>query len=153
MELKGVQDTCQRIENGTDPLWLRISCPYLHRRYCILTWCRDFAFCLKQSIDWQEECSQRIYERRLTNINVDSVGNGPSYSFDVERCSKPWRWLIYVKIRLINGTLQEYGMHRIPFVIIMKVCIIYFLIHMPFPKSIRRSVHLIIPSFLRSCEN
>nr|XP_058964841.1 adhesion G-protein coupled receptor D1-like [Pocillopora verrucosa] len=109
LELKGVKDTCQRIENGTDPPWLRITCHLWCRWYCILTWCRDFAFCLKQSVDWQKECTWRInkliWRSRSKNIKMESVNGGPSYSFDVQRCYKE----IYINIRLFNGTMQGNG--------------------------------------------
>ena len=156
MKLKGVQDTCQRIENGTDPPWLRINSHFLCRRYCILTWCRDFAFCLKQSVYWREECTRGILKLiwggRSINIKVESVSNGPSYSFDVQRCYKRSGWPIYINIRLLDGTVQGNGMYKIPFLYIMKKFIIYSLIHFIL-KSTSLSVHPIIPSFLRSCEN
>ena len=122
MKLKGVQDTCQRIENGTDPPWLRINSHYLCRRYCILTWCRDFAFCLKQSVGWGEECTQRIFflwRGRSINSKVESVSDGPSYSFDVQKCYKRLGWQIYINIRLLKGTVQGNGMYKIPFLYIV----------------------------------
>ena len=117
MELKGVQDTCQRIENGTDPPWLKIDCHHLPRWCCILTWCRDFAFCLKQSVDWQEKCAWRIYKRRLTNIIVDSITNGLSYRFDVQYCyGNLWkRTYTIIKITPFNSSLQGNGKQKIPF--------------------------------------
>ena len=153
LELKGVKDTCQRIENGTDPPWLRITCHLWCRWYCILTWCRDFAFCLKQSVDWQKECTWRIDEliwrSRSKNIKMESVNGGPSYSFDFQRCYER----IYINIRLFNGTMQGNGMYKIPiFLYILKSFIIYFLIHFII-IYINLSGHPIIPSFLRSCEN
>ena len=118
LELKGIKYTCQRIENGTDPPWLRFTCHGLYRWYCILTWCRDFAFCLKQSVDWQKECTWRIDEliwrSRSKNIKMESVNDGPSYSFDVQRCHKGY----YINIRLFNGTMQGNGMYKIPIVYI-----------------------------------
>ena len=155
MELKGVQDTCLRIENGTDPPWLRIDCHHLSRGCCILTWCRDFAFCLKQSFDWQKECARRIYNRRLTNIIVDSIANGLSYRFDVQYCyenlwKRIYRVYTVIKITPFNSSLQGNGMYKIPFNLIMEPSIIYFLIHMSIIKSISLSVHTIIPSFLCS---
>ena len=154
LELKGVKDTCQRIENGTDPPWLRITCHLWYswyRWYCILTWCRDFAFCLKQSVHWQEECTRRIdkfiWGSRSKNIKMESVNGGPSYSFDFQRCYGQ----IYINIRLFNGTMQGNGMYR-GFFYELKSFIIYFFIHFII-KCISLSGHPIIPSFLRSCEN
>ncbi|XP_066023887.1 adhesion G-protein coupled receptor D1-like isoform X2 [Pocillopora verrucosa] len=114
LELKGVQGTCLRIENGTDPPWLTIDCHHLSRGCCILTWCRDFAFCLKQSVDWQKECARRIYNRRLTNIIVDSIANGLSYRFDVQYCyenlwKRIYRVYTVIKIKPFNSSLQGNG--------------------------------------------
>lgn len=83
LKLEGVEDNCQRIENGTDPPWLRITWHHLCNRSCILKCCRDFAFCLKQSVVWREECTRRIvllWRGRSINTKVESVSNGPSYS-------------------------------------------------------------------------
>ena len=156
MELKRVQDTCQQIENGTDPPWLRINYHHTCDWYCIRTWCRDFAFCLKQSVHWQEECTWRIYKliwrSRSINRKVESVSNGPSYSFDVQRCYKHFKLRIYINIKLLNGTVQGNGMYKIPFFYIMKSFIIYFPIYFIL-KCISLSGNPIIPSFLRSYKN
>ena len=52
----------------------------------------------------------------IKSIKVESVTNGPSYSFDVQSCSN----CIYINVRLLNGTVQGNGMYKIPFLYIMK---------------------------------
>ena len=148
LELKGEKDTCQRIENGTDPPWLRTTCHLWCRWYCILTWCRDLAFCLKQSVDWKKECTWKInkliWRSRSKNVKMESVNGGPSYSFDVQRCYKE----IYINIRLFNGTMQGNCMYKIPIFIYIKI--IYYLFSHPFYHYIYQSLWSPDNSFISS---
>ena len=129
-ELKRVKDTCQLIEKGTNQLWFEIKCPFPPRRLCVLMWCRDLAFCLKQSAQWQEKCIQKLNRENFSaTVMMNSVGNSLSYSLDVKHCYhylglRFYKVYTMIKIRLFNGISEGDSMYKIYFVVIMNLFII-----------------------------
>ncbi|XP_022808395.1 uncharacterized protein LOC111345379 [Stylophora pistillata] len=113
MKLLGIKDTCQRIVNGTGRRWLKIRCHHYIRRYCTV-WCRDFAHCLGQSFQWQQECARRFDKLyrwgQRTNIKTNAERDGASYNIDMRLCWWNFVYTIFsIKITLINSAVQGNG--------------------------------------------
>ncbi|XP_022810055.1 uncharacterized protein LOC111347061 isoform X2 [Stylophora pistillata] len=111
MKLRGIKDTCQRIGNGTGFSSFKIRCHYYIQRYCTV-WCRDFAYCLGQSVRWQEKCARRfnrLFRRgHWTNIKVHAEGIGTPYNIHVHFCGWEWSYKVYtIEIKLFDIATQD----------------------------------------------
>lgn len=79
-----------------------------------MVWCRDFAYCLKQSVRWQGECARRfnrLYRRgHWTIIHADAAGNGTSYDIYVKFCGWERSYKVYtIKLMISDISTPEDG--------------------------------------------
>ena len=147
MKVLWIKDNCSRVDDITGEPSLKIKC----RRGNCAEWCKAFAGCLQQSIEWRKKCARKFKKlfrgHRRTKIKVNARGNQSSYNIDVKFCGWKGRYQVY---KLSDSASQEYGMYMVPFVLNMRSFLIKNFINLFIHKSIRPSDLSIAPSLFRS---
>ena len=117
MKVSWIKDNCSRVDDITGEPSLKIKC----RRGNCAEWCKTFAGCLQQSIEWRKKCARKFKKlftgHRRTKIKVNARGNQSSYNIDVTFCGWKGRYQVY---KLSDSASQEYGMYMVPFVLNMR---------------------------------
>ena len=149
MKVSWVKDNCSRVDDITGEPSLKIKC----RRGNCAEWCKTFAGCLQQSIEWRKKCARKFKKlftgHRRTKIKVNARGNQSSYNIDIKFCGWKSRYKVYT-IKLLDSVSQENGMSKVPFVLNMRSFLIKNFINLFIHKSIWPSDLSIAPSLFRS---
>ena len=100
---------CQQIVNGTAQLWRTVECYCSSwRKTCCLSWCLQFALCLRQTSTWKKRCRRTFYSFRSSGFTIITTAiRNDSYlrNFKVKSCgwSPSHRVSFAIKIALQNS--------------------------------------------------